>query len=77
MEFKNDFKVAKESPMTKVPEQYQLALQELNALQGDFQKEYHRLLALLKQGNIETVLQIINHRKAINSIRSRELSEGF
>ena len=77
MELNNDFKVAQEIPMTKGMEQYQLALLELNALEGDFQKEYHRLLNLLKQGNIETVLQIINHHKAVNLLRSQELSEGF
>ena len=65
-----DFFISKINPNARLTEQYQLALQELNALQQDLQKEYHRLLELLSQGYIETVLQIISHQKALNSIKN-------
>ena len=56
--------------MAKVNEHYHLALQELNAMKWDFEKEYSGLLELLRQGHVETVLQIINHRKAVKLIQS-------
>lgn len=66
---KQEFLLSDEQLNNDLSGQYKVALQELVSLKLDLKGEYQRLLELLQQGNVETVLQIISHKKALNSIK--------
>lgn len=44
-------------------------LTELEKIKSEFPDEYDRLSELFRQGDMETVLQIINHRKAVDQLK--------
>lgn len=45
-------------------------LSELDEIKSAFPEEYNRLKELFRQGNFDTVHQIIKHRKAVNQIKN-------
>lgn len=57
-------------PQGEDPDQNESVLTEMEKIKYSSPEEYNRLTELLRQGNIETVLQIINHRKAVDHLKN-------
>lgn len=57
-------------PQGEDPDQNESVLTEMEKIRYSCPEEYNRLSELLRQGNIETVLQIIHHRKAVDHLKN-------
>ena len=75
MPLNNYFQFSDKSSTTENADQGQSILSELDKIKPSFPEEYNRLSELIRQGYIDTVHQIINHRKAIGHLKN--LSSGI